>query len=539
MKKAQLGSPNDNNTSNNKKITTFRKVFPQLFAVSAKNLLMLTYGLTIGIPTIAIPALSGDTSKRSSDELILSKEQISWISSINYIMVPIGCALSGVCTQPLGRKKSMLLINIPFIVAWLVLHYGRQVEFLYLGFALTGFTGGFLEAPVLTYVAEITQPHLRGMLAATSSMSVIFGIFIQFLLGTFLNWRTICLINISSPIIAIISLTFIPESPHWLILKHRYDDAKASLCWLRGWCEVDQIMDEYNEIYMTVHKVEPNDKTPQNDATQKTVSRFNLSDYGKRTFLLPYFLVSFSFCLGHFSGMTTLQTYAVKIFDTLKAPIDKYYATLILGIVELVGSLLCVILVHYTGKRLITFVSTIGCSCCFLIVGTYAYFLKIDTELSETITQYNWIPTTLLITSAFLSHIGIRLLPWILIGEVFTNETRSNAAGLAGGAGYIFGFLSNKTFFSMINLLTWPGVFWFYGLFGLIGTILLYFILPETEGKPLGEIELHFAGVKKLRNSVRRKRKNETSITNLQGTKGITGIPDKVILESETVDSKL
>lgn len=41
---------------------------------------MLSYGLTIGIPTIAIPALSGDTSKRNSDELILSKEQISWIS---------------------------------------------------------------------------------------------------------------------------------------------------------------------------------------------------------------------------------------------------------------------------------------------------------------------------------------------------------------------------------------------------------------------------------------------------------------------------
>lgn len=70
---------------------------------------------------------------------------------------------------------------------------------------------------VLTYVAEITQPHLRGMLSATSSMCVILGILIQFLMGTMLPWRNVAAINVIFPVTAIVALCFVPESPYWLI----------------------------------------------------------------------------------------------------------------------------------------------------------------------------------------------------------------------------------------------------------------------------------------------------------------------------------
>lgn len=70
---------------------------------------------------------------------------------------------------------------------------------------------------VLTYVAEIAQPHLRGMLSATASMSVILGVFLQFVFGIFMTWRTVALVNIVFPILAICALCCVPESPHWLI----------------------------------------------------------------------------------------------------------------------------------------------------------------------------------------------------------------------------------------------------------------------------------------------------------------------------------
>lgn len=69
-----------------------------------------------------------------------------------------------------------------------------------------------------------------------------------------------------------------------------------------------------------------------------------------------------------------LQTYAVSIFQTLEAPIDKYYATLILGILQLLGASICVLLVHYTGKRPLTFFSTVTAGiCCFLVAGYDGY----------------------------------------------------------------------------------------------------------------------------------------------------------------------
>lgn len=105
-----------------------------------------------------------------------------------------------------------------------------------------------------------------------------------------------------------------------------------------------------------------------------------------------------------------------------------------------------------------------------------------------------WLPLTLLIGSAYFAHIGIRLIPWMLIGEVYPVAVRSGASGMSSGIGYIFGFLSNKLFLGMVATLTLPGTFWFYSGVAFVGCIILYFTLPETENKSLIEIESFFVG---------------------------------------------
>lgn len=106
--------------------------------------------------------------------------------------------------------------------------------------------------------------------------------------------------------------------------------------------------------------------------------------------------------------------------------------------------------------------------------------------------QLLWLPLTMLIGSAYFAHMGIRLIPWMLIGEVFPVSVRSGASGYSSGIGYIFGFFSNKLFLGMVATLTLPGTFWFYSGIAAIGCIILYFTLPETEGKTLIEIESYF-----------------------------------------------
>ncbi|KAJ6636354.1 Facilitated trehalose transporter Tret1, partial [Pseudolycoriella hygida] len=616
-------------------ISNLRTALPQFLAVGVKNVLLYGYGMTLGFPTIVIPAIQGGDGHYDEHphDIRLNKEEISWFSSINLLCVPLGCIFSGMLTQPIGKRMAMQIVNIPIFLAWLLFHFSTNIYHLYAGLCLAGLSGGLMEAPVLTYVAEVTQPKFRGMLAATGSTCVILGVFTQFLLGTFLKWRTIAAISAVFPLLSITALFFVPESPHWLLLKNRVEDARKSLAWLRGWVPVDRIEDELKTI-QTVLKKLPSDGTSVNSSVSSKKCS-TVTPYTKKSFLVPYALVAFTFFIGHFSGKTPLQTYAVQIFHTLKAPIDKYYATVLLGAVEIAGTVFCVVLIHYTGKRKLVLMSTIGVGLGFCGAATYAKFLhsvpgvsvdnvvanvssldinkanyitvmnvpqiledsllenyKNESVRNETVEDYEdqvhvmkvraimetiddlkreeymipltlyddfnstnfdfelmssdidgtdspfnltvesdnrtveatspanekknlldqlvipipkaeenkylWLPLTLLLMSAFFAHMGIKLIPWMLIGEVFPASVRSGASGISGGTGYAFGFLANKLFLKMLATLTLPGTFYFYSGVAFVGTIVLYFVLPETEGRSLIEIEQHFSGGAKL-----------------------------------------
>ncbi|XP_022832868.1 facilitated trehalose transporter Tret1-like isoform X1 [Spodoptera litura] len=511
----------------------FRTALPQFLAVSAKNLVLLGYGMTLGFSTILMPAV---LDPKEGEVLHLNKSEISWISSINLIIVPLGCALSGVVTSPIGRRRAMQMVNVPFCIAWLMFHFATSTGHLYGALFITGLSGGLLEAPVLTYVAEITQPHLRGALTATSSLCIILGVFTQFLFGIFMYWRTVALVNIAFTVTAIIALCFVPESPHWLVSKKRFDDARRSLQWLRGWTTPSAVESELRDIQV-LFKREKKDLIEVEETMSEKVSY-----YTRKSFMLPFFLVTFTFFVGNFSGMTTLQTYAVSIFQMLRAPIDKYYATLILGVLQIVGAGTCVLLVHYTGKRPLTLFSTGGAGICCILVAIYDIYIKTNgfTEALQssnaTLTAinnssnemqeeprnpYSWMPMTLLMLLALLAHTGLRLLPWILIGEVFSAKTRSGGAGVSSAIGYLFGFLTNKLYISMVDTLSIWGTYGFYGIVCFVGVVVFYFILPETEGKKLNDIENHYAGRSKLNNQVyRSRRKASKDVSKMHEMKG-------------------
>ncbi|XP_075211824.1 facilitated trehalose transporter Tret1-like isoform X1 [Lycorma delicatula] len=547
------------------RIHPFRQALPQILATTAKNILLLGYGMTLGFPTIVIPSLmisssisntnvtiENVTSKHNlmsdtnitfnnsdpsqylstkeqnswldtsnnqtmnsfrSDtitnkstgiqdpalsfdpyQLTLTREQISWFSSINLICVPLGCILSGILTQPFGRKPSMMAINIPFMFAWLIYHYATSVGMLYAAVALTGFSGGVLEAPVLTYVAEITTPQLRGMLSATASMVVILGVFVQFIFGSFVHWRTIALINVVFPVIAICALCGVPESPHWLIVKGRIEDAEKSLQWLRGWVKSSQVQAELSHLVKAI----------QSSISQEQKEAPSWEAFTKRSFIHPYILVSMAFFVGHFCGMTTLQTFAVSIFAELGTPIDKYVATLLLGLVQLLGALMCVVLVHWTGKRPLALISMTGCGICFTVVAVYAQWLSPQTNDDA----HSWVPVIFLVISAFMTHMCIRLLPWILIGEVYPPEVRGIASGASGSIGYIFGFIANKSYFKIVDTVHLSGTFFLNAVISFFGALYLFYQLPETEGKTLVEIQDHFAGVRLLNNEKGKQKEN-------------------------------
>ena len=100
--------------------------------------------------------------------------KISRAGSLAFIFQPIGSSFSGLLFEPIGRKNTMLYINIPLIVGWLLIRFGTQISHLFTAEIIMGISIGFMDAPHITYLGEITQPKLRAILTSYAGITVFF-----------------------------------------------------------------------------------------------------------------------------------------------------------------------------------------------------------------------------------------------------------------------------------------------------------------------------------------------------------------------------
>lgn len=208
----------ENETSGISKVSPFRRALPQVLACSAKNMLMLDLGLALGFSTVCIPVLLGLQSDRYPDEkLRFDAEQASWFGSIVFLTQPIGSIVSGWITEQIGRKRAMMIVNAPHIVAWAMLYVAQSTTELFVASVLLGLGVGFMESPILTYVGEISHPSIRGPLLAFSNVAVMFGTFLMYLMGTMLTWRQCALISLFVPLVTIVAICFVSIVIGWEI----------------------------------------------------------------------------------------------------------------------------------------------------------------------------------------------------------------------------------------------------------------------------------------------------------------------------------
>lgn len=109
----------------------------------------------------------------------------------------------------IGRKKTMIFVNIPFGMAWLLLYCASSVQEIFIGFIMLGITRGLAEAPSYNFSAEVTEPSLRSILIGLSGFIMAGGASVVFILNTFIPWRDIALISLFIPVISIFVLLLV------------------------------------------------------------------------------------------------------------------------------------------------------------------------------------------------------------------------------------------------------------------------------------------------------------------------------------------
>uniref|UniRef100_A0A1B6CRC6 Major facilitator superfamily (MFS) profile domain-containing protein n=1 Tax=Clastoptera arizonana TaxID=38151 RepID=A0A1B6CRC6_9HEMI len=464
--------------------------------------------MMVAVPTVVIAALHN-----AATGLSINDEQASWFAGILYACQPLGSIFSGILSDKFGRKKCMILVSIPQLVAWLLIYTAQTVEMLYIAAVLMGSSIGFMEAPQLSYIGEATQPHLRATLATFTSICVSIGYFVMYLLGTITTWRVACAYAASVPILAMITVSQIPESPVWLIMNNKIREAEQALCWLRGWVSINAVQKEMHSLLAYLkksNKVDPKTYTPSkgkiytqvsengnrngssssDSSDSQTKEKLTFSD--KLHFILqpemfrPFRLIFLFFFFYHCAALSGFRPYMVQVYTSLKLPVDSHWFTVVSGLLQIAGGLCCTIFVHCTGKRVISFISMILCSAMCLSLGWYSM-------VQEKYGYSNpWIPLTLFIILFFSMSLGISPIPWTLLSEIFPPRGRGIAGGLSAASFYILYFMVTKTFLDMENLIHLYGVFYFYGVLGLVGLVFLYFYLPETKDRKLEDIEYYF-----------------------------------------------
>lgn len=139
---------------------------------------------------LGYPAITTQLLLRNDSQVFLSASQISWFASVTAIACPIGGPLSGIFTDKIGRRNSLMLINFISLISWIVIGFSSRVDTrlffvqLLIARALIGVGIGMTTAPTVMYVSEVCHPTLRGRLTLLSSpFFTAFGLLTIYFLG--------------------------------------------------------------------------------------------------------------------------------------------------------------------------------------------------------------------------------------------------------------------------------------------------------------------------------------------------------------------
>lgn len=192
----------------------------------------MNHALALSLPTIVIPALTGlSPANNSNEHLSITSEETSWIgekfdldrsqvtikhnfsisslsASIYTLAYVVGSLMSNFL-DPLGRKKSLMLGNIPYFFCWLSFYYSNSLQTIYITLAVFGLTSGGLEAPILLYLSEIAEPNMRTILMVIANFTVEIGAALIYFLGNQMPWRDASLVCAVAPIIAILIIIIV------------------------------------------------------------------------------------------------------------------------------------------------------------------------------------------------------------------------------------------------------------------------------------------------------------------------------------------
>ncbi|GAB6394111.1 MAG: D-xylose-proton symporter (D-xylose transporter XylE) [Bacteroidales bacterium] len=407
----------------------------------------------------------------------------------------VGGAVSGVLANRYGRRNSLRFASVLFFLSALGSYYPEFLFFtpgepnmqLLVAFNLYRILGGvgvgLASAVVPMYIAEIAPSQIRGTLVSCNQFAIIFGMLVVYfvnylILGNHTNpiigtdaatglrsvnaasdawtiakgWRYMFVSEAYVAAVFGILLFFVPRTPRYLVLIGQKSRALDVLTKVNG---IDKAKEILGEIVAT--------------SKEKTEKLFA---YGVLVVVTGILLSVFQQAI----GINAVLYYAPRIFADAGAGGGGMMQTVIMGVVNIVFTVVAIVTVDRFGRKPLLIIGSIG-----MAAGAFAVAFCDNFGLKGIV------PVLSVIVYAAFFMMSWGPVCWVLISEIFPNTIRGKAVAIAVAFQWIFNYLVSSTF---------PALWAFspmaaYGLYGIMCVLAALFVwkfVPETKGKTLEDM---------------------------------------------------
>lgn len=474
----------------------------------------------------------------------LTKIQLGWAVSCLTLTSTLAMLMAGPLSDKLGRRKVLKYAAILYFISAI----GSAVAPNFLILVLARMIGGFgvgaslIIAPV--YIAEIAPSKMRGTMVSFNQLNIVLGISVAFFTNYMIlqigkseaawaemlqinhyNWRWMLGLEALPAIIYFIFLFFVPRSPRWLAMNGLDDEALEVMKRSLGKEEAEN---QLKKITQSIKASPGKEKTSFKELFKPSM----------KLVLLIGVVIAIT---QQITGINSVFFYAPMIFEQTGIGTDASFSQAILvGLINLVFTLFAIWLVDRVGRKplLVFGLSGIAISMFVLSAGfgqasyklteeniqecasfagsedlssmqniTFQSDLEFNEALKASVSdkifkehQADFISKAISINPwlvligilGFVASFAISIGPvmWVLFSELFPNRVRGLAISFVGLINSGISFLVQLVFpWEQINFGN-ATTFLIYGVFGAIGLVFVLFMLPETKGKSLEELEL-------------------------------------------------
>lgn len=375
------------------------------------------------------------------------------------------------------------------------------------------------------YVAEVTSKEHRSVLAAFGPILVSLGVLIVYTMGYLSTWERTALVSSTFSALTVVtmlvvgrsiwSLIFfffliiqtllrvflnlqVPESPAWYVSRNKLDEAYQSLFWLRRNSRTAE-----TELKTLVNSKIEIDDTKDLAKPSKRISLRRAKDFfgvaKSPAVYKPFFILLFFFIFQIGSGIYVFLFYATQIFQEFGTNYNENLITVTIGVFRFLMAIVGALLMAKIGRRPLGMFSGSCMSFALLVVCVYEFFAD---SMSST---YQFVPFVSILFHVGFSMTGFLQLPWILTSELFPLRCRGLLTGIVSSFAYFSIFISVKFYSDLLRILELKGLLWGFFVMSFLGSLFVYFFMPETKDKSLKDISKGFTEKKSQNESQKRK----------------------------------